>query len=86
VLSTLRHFREEYVAHVRDRKCPAHVCKALLAYRITDACKGCTACARACPTGAISGKVKELHVIDQDKCVKCGACVEKCKFGAIVKE
>ncbi|MDR3206821.1 MAG: 4Fe-4S binding protein [Oscillospiraceae bacterium] len=86
VLSTLRHFREEYVAHVRDKKCPAHVCKALMQYRITDACKGCTACARVCPTGAISGKVKELHVIDQDKCIKCGACMEKCKFNAIVKE
>ena len=87
VLSTLRYFRDEYIAHVVDKKCPAGVCKALLSYVIDpDKCKGCTLCARICPNGAISGKVKEAHVIDQSKCIKCGACMEKCKFGAISKK
>ena len=86
VLSTLRYFRDEYIAHIRDKKCPAGVCKSLLSYEIeADKCKGCTLCARQCPAGAIIGKVKEVHVIDNEKCVKCGACIEKCKFGAIVK-
>lgn len=86
VLSTLRFFRDEYEAHVLDKKCPAGVCKALLSYTIdADLCKGCTLCARICPNGAISGKVKEAHVIDQSKCIKCGACMEKCRFGAISK-
>lgn len=87
VLSTLRYFRDEYVAHVVDKKCPAGVCKDLLSYSIiTDKCKGCTLCSRICPNGAIEGTVKEPHVIIQDKCVKCGACMEKCKFGAIIKK
>ena len=87
VLSTLRNFRDEYVAHIKDKKCPAGVCKKLLSYTIDpDKCKGCTLCARNCPAGAIVGKVKEVHVIDTAKCVKCGACIEKCKFGAISKK
>ncbi len=87
ILSTLRYFRDEYVAHIVDKKCPAGVCKKLLNYSIdADKCKGCTLCARVCPAGAITGKVKEAHVIDTAKCVKCGACVEKCKFGAISRK
>jgi len=87
VLSTLRYFRDEYVAHVVDKKCPAGVCKALLSYVIdADKCKGCTLCARICPNAAIEGKVKEIHIIHQDKCIKCGACMEKCRFGAISKK
>lgn len=87
VLSTLRYFRDEYVAHVVDKKCPSGVCKALLSYVIdADKCKGCTLCARVCPNGAIEGKVKEIHVIHQDKCIKCGACMEKCRFAAISKQ
>ena len=87
VLSTLRHFREEYVEHIVDKKCRAGVCKNLLTYRvIEEKCKGCTKCARNCPVNAISGKVKEPHVIDTAKCIKCGACIDNCAFGAIVKE
>jgi NADP-reducing hydrogenase subunit HndC len=85
VLSTLRYFRDEYVAHVVDKRCPAGVCKALKRFSIIpEKCKGCTACARKCPVGAISGTVKNPHVIDPDKCIKCGACIETCKFDAII--
>lgn len=87
VLSTLRYFKNEYIAHVQDKKCPAGVCQDLLTYKIIDLkCKGCTACARGCPVGAISGTVKQPHSIDTTKCIKCGACMAKCKFGAIIKE
>lgn len=87
VLSTLRYFKDEYIAHVKDKRCPAGVCQDLLTYKIIDLrCKGCTACARGCPVGAISGTVKQPHSIDTAKCIKCGACMAKCKFGAIIKE
>ncbi len=87
VLSTLRYFRDEYEAHVKEKRCPAGVCKALLSYHINaDKCRGCTLCARNCPNNAISGSVRNPHIIDQDKCIKCGACMEKCKFGAIYKQ
>ena len=87
VLSTLKYFRDEYEAHVVEKRCPAGVCKNLMHYEIQpDKCRGCTLCARRCPANAITGKVKEPHVIDQSKCIKCGACMEGCKFSAIIKK
>ncbi len=87
VLSTIKYFRDEYEAHIYDKKCPAGHCKALLNYIIDKSkCIGCSACAKVCPTNAISGKVKEPFEIDQSKCIKCGACITKCKFGAIEKK
>ena len=85
VISTMHYFEDEYVAHVKDKNCPAGVCKKLLKYEIVaDLCKGCTLCARNCPADAISGAVKTAHVIDQDKCIKCGVCMNNFKFNAIV--
>ena len=86
VLSTMKYFRDEYEAHVKEKRCPAGVCTALMNYIILDNCKGCTKCARQCPVGCISGKVKEVHVIDQDKCIKCGVCMDTCPFDAIIRK
>ncbi len=86
IMSSLKYFEDEYLAHINDKKCPAGKCKELLSYTvIDDKCIGCTACARVCPTNCISGEVKKVHVIDQSQCIKCGQCLEKCKFDAILK-
>jgi NADP-reducing hydrogenase subunit HndC len=86
VLSTLKYFKDEYIAHVRDKKCPAGVCKSMMQYVINaDSCKSCGICAKNCPVGAISGEKKKPYVIDQEKCIKCGVCMEKCPFKAIFK-
>ena len=87
VLSTLRYFRDEYEAHIVEKRCPAGVCKSLLSFSIIEEkCIGCTACSRKCPVNAISGEVKKLHTIDRETCIKCGVCLDTCKFGAIVKK
>jgi len=87
VLTTIRYFRHEYEAHIRDKKCPSRVCKPLIAYSIlADKCTGCTACARNCPVNVISGERKKIHVIDQENCIKCGMCFSVCKFDAVKVE
>jgi NADH-quinone oxidoreductase subunit F len=86
VSTTIKYFRHEYEDHIFRKRCTAHYCKALITFTISEACIGCTRCSRVCPTEAISGNVKEMHVVDQDKCVKCGRCLEACKFNAVIKD
>ena len=83
ILSTLNYYRDEYIAHVDDKRCPSGICKELTSFRINDNCTGCTLCARKCPVNCISGERKEKHVIDQDECIKCGACFDACNFNAV---
>jgi NADH-quinone oxidoreductase subunit F/NADP-reducing hydrogenase subunit HndC len=85
ILSTIEYFRDEYLAHIVDKTCPAGVCKSLLKYHITEKCVGCTLCAKKCPASCIRGATKERHIIDQERCLKCGACMEQCRFGAIIR-
>ena len=85
VLTTILYFRDEYESHIRDKKCPAGVCKSLFHYEIDEeACTGCTLCAKRCPEEAVTGEKKEVHVLDQEKCIKCGICYDACKFDAIL--
>ncbi len=86
VLTTLKYFRHEYEAHIKEKKCPAHVCEPLLTFTINDNCTGCVVCAKACPTNAITGEKKEKHFIHQDKCIQCGKCFTVCRFDAVVKD
>jgi NADH:ubiquinone oxidoreductase subunit F (NADH-binding) len=84
VLTTIRYFKDEYLAHIKEKRCPAGVCKDLITYRIDqEKCTGCMACARACPQGAISGKKKKPHAINESECIRCGICLESCKFEAV---
>jgi len=85
VLSTIRYFRDEYEAHVIEKRCPAGVCKALITFTIdAEKCTGCGVCAKECPQGALSGEKKKPHIIDQEKCIKCGLCRDSCKFDAVI--
>ena len=85
VLTTIRYFKDEYMAHIKDKKCPAAVCKSLIKYTIIpEKCTGCLACLKTCPADAVCGKKKEVHTIDQDKCTKCGSCYDICKFKAVL--
>jgi len=83
VLTTLRYFRDEYLAHITEGRCPAAVCRALITYDITEDCNGCTLCMLVCPTNAITGRKKEMHAIDPTLCVRCGACIDSCNLDAI---
>jgi len=87
VLSTLHYFRDEYIAHIDEKRCPAGVCRELIQYSIDpERCEGCLRCLRACPTGAISGEKRKPHTVNQGMCIKCGACYDVCKFGAVIKQ
>lgn len=87
VLTTLKYFRDEYEAHIKEHRCPAGVCTKLTSFAIDpEKCKGCSACKRACPAGAVSGELKEPHHIDKSVCISCGSCREACKFGAVLTE
>jgi len=87
VLSTLRYFRDEYLAHIDEKKCPAGVCRELIQYSIDpERCEGCLRCLRACPTGAIVGEKREVHTLNQGLCIKCGACYDVCKFDAVIRQ